>query len=47
MKNGDEMVGLTKVICSHSEDFKWANFDKLGKLYNKAGWTEVLGEGNA
>lgn len=46
-KNGDEMEGLTKVICTYSEGFKWANFDKLGKLYSEAGWTEVLREGNA
>lgn len=46
-KNGDEMEGLAKVICTYSGDFKWANFDKLGKLYSEASWTEVLREGNA
>jgi len=40
------MEGLTKVICTYSEDFKWANFDKLGKLHSEAGCTEVLREGN-
>lgn len=45
--NGDEMEGLTKVICTYSGDFKWANFDKLGKLYSEARWTEVRREGNA
>lgn len=47
VKNGHEMKGLTKVISTYSDNLKWANFDKLGKLYSEEGWTEVLWEGNA
>lgn len=41
-KIGDEMGGLTKGICTCSEDFKWVKFHKLRKLYSETGWTEIL-----
>lgn len=40
-KTSDEMEGLTKIICTCSEDFEWAKFHKLRKLYSEAGRTEV------